>query len=86
MIAAGNVRTDEEAKAIVDLVVDNLKVYFDCICDYRQTADKDETIEAQNYYCPINNKIPHTKSNEIAWIKRRRCRTYLYRCIVPKIK
>ena len=29
MIAAGNVRTDEEAKAIVDPAVDNLKVYFD---------------------------------------------------------
>lgn len=60
MIAAGNVRTDEEAKAIVDLAVDNLKVYFDSICDYRGTADKEETIKAQNYYCHNQQQNPHT--------------------------
>ena len=60
MIAAVNVRTDEEAKAIVDLAIENLKVYFDCICDYRQTADKEKTIEAQNYYCHNQQQNPHT--------------------------
>ena len=28
MIAAGNVRTEEEATAIVDLAVNNLRTYF----------------------------------------------------------
>ena len=75
MIAAGNVNTDEEAKAIVDLAVNNLKVYFETIGEYNKTANKEETIEAQNYYCRINNKLHTPKSNEIAWTKRRRCRT-----------
>ena len=56
MIAAGNVNTDEESKAIVDLAVNNLKVYFDSIGEYNNTANKEETIEAQNYYCQSTTK------------------------------
>ena len=58
MIAAGNVRTDEEAKAIVDLAVDNLKVYFDSYVITGEIPDKDETIKAQNYYCPTQQQNP----------------------------
>ena len=65
MIAAGNVRTDEEAKAIVDLAVDNLKVYFDSICDYRGTADKDETIKAQNYYGIVALQVKVTRIQNV---------------------
>ena len=60
MIAAGNVRTDEEAKAIVDLAVDNLKVYFDSYVITGEIPDKDETIKAQNYYCPTPTTKSHT--------------------------
>ena len=51
MLAAGNVKTDEEATAIVNLAIKNLKVYFDSISEYNNTAKKEDTIEAQNYYC-----------------------------------
>ena len=60
MIAAGNVRTDEEAKAIVQLALDNLVVYFDSICDYNNTAKEEDTITAQNYYCHNQQQNPHT--------------------------
>ena len=60
MIAAGNVRTDEEATAIVDLAINNLKVYFDSIGQYSDTAKKDDTIKAQNYYCSNQTMNPHT--------------------------
>ena len=60
MIAAGNVRTDEEAKAIVDPALDNLVVYFDSICDYNDTAKEEDTIKAQNYYCRNPTTESHT--------------------------
>ena len=36
--------------------MNNLKVYFDCIGEYNNTANKEETIEAQNYYCQSTTK------------------------------
>ena len=60
MLAAGNVKTDEEAKAIVNLAIKNLKVYFDSIGEYNNTAKKEDTIEAQNYYCHNQQQNPHT--------------------------
>lgn len=60
MIAAGNVKTDEEAKAIVDLAISNLKVYFDSIGQYNHTAQEQDTITAQNYYCHNQQQNPHT--------------------------
>ena len=87
MIAAGNVRTDEEAKAIVDLAVDNLKVYFDSICDYRGTADKDETIKAQNYYCHNQQQNPHTpKVMKSLGLKEADVELFCTDALFPKIK
>ena len=60
MLAAGNVKTDEEAKAIVNLAIKNLKVYFDSIGEYNNTAKKEDTIKAQNYYCHNQQQNPHT--------------------------
>ena len=60
MVAAGNVKTDEEAKAIVDLAISNLKVYFDSIGQYNNTAKPEDTVEAQNYYCHNQQQNPHT--------------------------
>jgi hypothetical protein len=60
MIAAGNVQTDEEATAIVNLAVNNLQVYFDSIGQYAHTAKEADTIEAQNYYCHNQQQNPHT--------------------------
>ena len=50
MIAAGNVRTDEEATAIVDLALANLRVWFDSVPEYSGNASSEFTAGAQNYY------------------------------------
>ncbi len=60
MIAAGNVKTDEEATAIINLAVNNLEVYFESIGQYNGCADRDLTIASQNYYCENQQKNPHT--------------------------
>ena len=60
MVAAGNVSSEEESKAIVDMALENLKVYFDSINQYNNTAKYEDTIEAQNYYCHNQQQNPHT--------------------------
>ncbi len=60
MIAAGNVATEEEATAIVDLALGNLRAYFSEIGEFTGTADPEKTAEAQNYYCHNQQQNPHT--------------------------
>ena len=60
MIAAGNVKTNEEATAIIDLAVNNLEVYFESIGKYTGNRDRDITEACQNYYCENQQQNPHT--------------------------
>ena len=60
MLAAGNVRSEEEAVAIIDLALDNLRAYFDEIGEFDGTGDREITIAAQNYYCHNQQQNPHT--------------------------
>ncbi len=60
MLAAGNVNTEEEAVAIIDLALDNLRAYFDEIVEFDGLGDRELTIEAQNYYCHNQQQNPHT--------------------------
>jgi len=60
MIAAGNVSSEEEATAIVDLALNNLRAYFSEIGEFTGTADPVKTAEAQNYYCHNQQQNPHT--------------------------
>ena len=60
MLAAGNVNTEEEAVAIIELALNNLRAYFDEIGEFTGRADVTATIEAQNYYCHNQQQNPHT--------------------------
>ena len=60
MLAAGNVSTEEEAVAIIELALDNLRAYFDEIGEFNGAGDRELTIAAQNYYCHNQQQNPHT--------------------------
>lgn len=60
MIAAGNVSTEEESTAIINLALDNLSYYLDEIGEYNGHGDRDLTIASQNYYCHNQQQNPHT--------------------------
>ena len=60
MLAAGNVKTEEEAVAIVELALNNLHAYFDEISEFTGYGNREETIAAQNYYCHNQRQNPHT--------------------------
>ena len=60
MLAAGNVKTEEEAVAIIDLALDNLRAYFQEVPEYNGHGNRDLVIASQNYYCHNQQQNPHT--------------------------
>lgn len=60
MIAAGNVSTEEEAVAIVELALNNLRAYFGEVGEFTGQGTRDLVIAAQNYYCHNQQQNPHT--------------------------
>ena len=60
MLAAGNVKTEEEACAIVDLALDNLRAYFEEVPQYNGFGDRLLVTAAQNYYAHNQQQNPHT--------------------------
>lgn len=60
MLAAGNVNTEEEAVAIIELALDNLRSYFSEVSEYNGFGDRDLVIAAQNYYAENQQQNPHT--------------------------
>jgi len=60
MLAAGNVSTEEEAVAIIELAQNNLRAYFDEVGEFTGYGNRDEVIAAQNYYCHNQQQNPHT--------------------------
>ena len=60
MLAAGNVNTEEEAVAIIDLALNNLRSYFQEVSMYDGFGDSQLVTAAQNYYCHNQQQNPHT--------------------------
>jgi phycocyanobilin:ferredoxin oxidoreductase len=60
MVAAGNVNTEEEAIAIIDLALNNLRAYFDEVTDFNGFGDSSLVAAAQNYYAHNQRQNPHT--------------------------
>ena len=60
MIAAGNVNTEEEAIAIIDLALDTLRAYFAEVSEFNGFGDKGLVAAAQNYYAHNQRQNPHT--------------------------
>lgn len=60
MLAAGNVKTQEEAVAIINIALDNLDAYFDEVGEYTGRGNVDEVTAGQNWYCHNQQQNPHT--------------------------
>ena len=60
MLAAGNVSTEEEAVAIIELAQNNLRAYFDEIGEFTGFGDISIITAAQDYYCHNQQQNPHT--------------------------
>ena len=60
MIAAGNVREEDELNKICTMAVSNLNNYIDKIRNHEGEAEMSDVIKAQNYYCEHQQQNPHT--------------------------
>ena len=60
MLAAGNVKTDEEATEIIRIATDNLRAYFDEVGLTKGEGDQAIVAGAQDYYCHNQQQNPHT--------------------------
>ena len=60
MLAAGNVRTEEEAVAIVDIALANLRAWFDEVPLSDGNGQTELVQAAQDYYCHNQQQNPHT--------------------------
>jgi len=60
MLAAGNVKTDEEATEIIRIATDNLRAYFDEVGLTKGEGDPTIVSACQDYYCHNQQQNPHT--------------------------
>jgi len=60
MLAAGNVKTDEEATEIIRIALDNLHAYFDEVGATKGEGDPTIVSACQDYYCHNQQQNPHT--------------------------
>jgi hypothetical protein len=62
MLAAGNVKSEEEATEIIRIAIDNLKAYFDEVGATQGEGDPAIVQACQDYYCHNQQQNPHTPS------------------------
>lgn len=60
MLAAGNVKTDEEATEIIRIATDNLRAYFAEVGATKGEGDQTIVAASQDYYCHNQQQNPHT--------------------------
>ena len=60
MLAAGNVKTEEESVAIIDIAIANLNAWFDEVPLSNGNGNQDIVAASQNYYCHNQQQNPHT--------------------------
>ena len=60
MLAAGNVKTDEEATEIIQIALSNLHAYFEEVGETKGEGAPDLVAACQNYYCENQQQNPHT--------------------------
>lgn len=60
MLAAGNVNTEEEAVAIINIALNNLRAWFEEVPQFDGFGDSSLVTASQNYYCHNQQQNPHT--------------------------
>jgi len=60
MLAAGNVKTDEEATEIIRIALDNLRTYFAEVGETKGEGNPEIVAPCQDWYCHNQQQNPHT--------------------------
>lgn len=60
MLAAGNVRAENEVTEIIRIAIDNMYTYFEQVGLYDKKGDPMSITKCQDYYCHNQQQNPHT--------------------------
>ena len=60
MLAAGNVKDEEEAIAIIEIATNNLRAWFDEVPEFDGKGSRELVSASQDYYCHNQQQNPHT--------------------------
>ena len=60
MLAAGNVRAENEVTEIIRIAIDNMYTYFEQVGLYDKKGDPMSIAKCQDYYCHNQQQNPHT--------------------------
>lgn len=60
MLAAGNVRAENEVTEIIRIAIDNMYTYFEQVGLYDKKGDPMSITKCQDYYCHSQQQNPHT--------------------------
>jgi alcohol dehydrogenase YqhD (iron-dependent ADH family) len=60
MLAASNVKTEEESDEIIRIAIANLRAYFDEVGVSKGEGDRTLVAASQDYYCHNQQQNPHT--------------------------
>jgi phycocyanobilin:ferredoxin oxidoreductase len=84
MIAASNVKDEQELDQIKTVVLDNLDVYLSQVAN--TNSDPRNFTEQQNYYCSNQQRNPHTpKVMTSLGLNEEDVRVFIQECLFPKI-
>jgi hypothetical protein len=84
MIAASNVKDEQELDQIKTVVLDNLDLYLSRVADTNGQAG--DFTEQQNYYCANQQRNPHTpRVMTSLGLNEEDVRIFIQECLFPKI-
>ena len=87
MLAAGNVKTDEEADEIIRIALNNLQAYFDEVGITKGEGDRALVSASQDYYCHNQQQNPHTpKVMKSLGLKEEDVELFCTDALFPKIQ
>ena len=87
MMAAGNVREDEEINQVRYTVKNTLEYYLDNVGEYTGNSDESLAIEAQNNYAHFQKQNPHTpRVMKSIGLDPDDVDAFVQQCLFPEIK
>ena len=83
MVAAGNIKSDEELDKLLDVVLSNLTFFLENVGSY--THDRDYR-DRHNFYCQMQKQNPHTpRVMESLGVSPDLVRRYIETCLFPEV-
>lgn len=86
MVAAGNVSDENELKQLTSLAHILVNHYLKTVAETNNTANDNDTIESQNYYCENQKQNPHTPKVMVSLgLSEEDVKVFIQDCLFPEL-